>query len=190
MSFANNCSSSRVNYWSLTNGRSASLGYASSTSKKLPTEPQSQARGAKNQKSSPTEGNKIRSGCLTRAFLGTQKRVELLHQPCILGAPQREARQAKNHTWSQAKGSKINQKRLPQPCLLGGLKEGGKATPPLHSPGLLAQARLAKKSEVVPNKGDQNRKWLPHPCLLGGPKEGGNATSPCVLGDPQQRGTK
>ena len=30
------------------------------------------------------------------------------------------------------------------------------------------------KSEVFPNKGEQNQKWLP----LGGPKEGGNATSP------------
>ena len=34
------------------------------------------------------------------------------------------------------------------------------------------------KSEVAPNKGEQNHKWLPHPCLLGGPKEGGNAMSP------------
>ena len=33
------------------------------------------------------------------------------------------------------------------------------------------QARGAK-SEVVPNKGEQNQKWLPHPCLLGGPKRG------------------
>ena len=38
--------------------------------------------------------------------------------------------------------------------------------------------RGEQKSEVVPNKGEQNQKWLPHPCLLRGPKEGGNATSP------------
>ena len=64
------------------------------------------------------------------------------------------------------------------------------------------QARGAK-SEVVPNKEEQNLKWLPHPCLLGGPKEGGNATSPLhsrgsptpsaeskIRSGPQQRGTK
>ena len=35
-----------------------------------------------------------------------------------------------------------------------------------------------KKSEEVPNKGEQNRNWLPHHYLLWGPKEGGNAASP------------
>ena len=39
------------------------------------------------------------------------------------------------------------------------------------------QARGAK-SEVVPNKEEQNQKWLPHTCLLGGPKEVSDATSP------------
>ena len=37
-------------------------------------------------------GKKIRSGYLTRAFLGAQKRAELLRNPCILGDPQRQAR--------------------------------------------------------------------------------------------------
>ena len=59
------------------------------------------------------------------------------------------------------------------------------------------------KSEVVPNKGEQNQKWMPHRCLLGGPKEGGHATSPLhsrgspttsagskIRSGPQQRGTK
>ena len=41
-------------------------------------------KGEENQKCSPTKGNKIRSGCLS----GAQKRVELLHHPCILGDPQ------------------------------------------------------------------------------------------------------
>ena len=45
-------------------------------------------RGGQNQKWSPTKGNKIRSGCLTIAFLGAQKRVEMLRHPCILGGPQ------------------------------------------------------------------------------------------------------
>ena len=109
--------------------------------------------GKQNQKWSPTKGNKIRSGCLTAAFLGAQKRAEMLRHRCILRGPQRQARKA--------------------------------------------------KSEVVPNKGEQNQKWRPHPCLLGGPKEGGNAMSPLhswespppsteskIKSGPQQRGTK
>ena len=76
----------------------------------------------------PSAGCKIRSGYLTPAFSGAQKRAEMLRHPYILGDPQRQARRA--------------------------------------------------KSEVVPNKGEQNLRWLPHPCLLEGPKEGGNATPP------------
>ena len=43
--------------------------------------------GQQNQKWSPTKGNKIRSGCLTPAFSGAQKRAEMLHHPCILRSP-------------------------------------------------------------------------------------------------------
>ena len=78
--------------------------------------------GEQSQKWSPTKGNKITRGCLTRAFLGGQKRVEMLRHPCILKGPQRQA-------WEQ------NQKGLPHPCLLGGPKEGGNAASPLHSQG-------------------------------------------------------
>ena len=35
-----------------------------------------------------TKGDKIRIGCLTPAFSGTQKRAEMLHHPCILGGLQ------------------------------------------------------------------------------------------------------
>ena len=45
-------------------------------------------KGEQNQKCSPTKGNKIRSGCLTLAFSGAQKRAEMLPHPCILGGPQ------------------------------------------------------------------------------------------------------
>ena len=62
-----------------------------------------------------TRGEKIRSGYLTDAFSGAQKRAELLRNPCILGDPQRQARGE-------------NQKWLPHPSLLGGPKEGGIAT--------------------------------------------------------------
>ena len=60
-------------------------------------------------------GDKIRSGYLTLAFFGAQKRAELLRNPCILEDSQRQARGE-------------NQKWLPHPCLLGGPKEGGIAT--------------------------------------------------------------
>ena len=66
-----------------------------------------------------TKGDKIRSGCLTPAFSGAEKRAKMLRHPCILGDP-------------QTKGEK-NQKWPPHPCLLGGEKEGKNATPLLHS---------------------------------------------------------
>ena len=53
---------------------------------------------------------------------------------------------------------------------------GGNATPPLHSRGSSTPATGSKKSELVPNKEDQNKRCLPHPYPLGGPKEGGNPT--------------
>ena len=34
----------------------------------------------------PNKGETIRSGCLTLAFSGAQKRAELLHNPYILGS--------------------------------------------------------------------------------------------------------
>ena len=60
-------------------------------------------------------------------------------------------------------------------------KESGRQNCILGDP----QQRGAK-SEVFPNKGEQNQKWPP----LGVPKQGGNATSPHILGDPQHRGAK
>ena len=41
-------------------------------------------------------GSKIRSGYLTLAFSGAQKRAEMLYHPCILGGPQRQAQGAKS----------------------------------------------------------------------------------------------
>ena len=63
----------------------------------------------------PKREEKIRSGYLTPAFSGAQKRAKLLRNPCILGDPQRQARGE-------------NQKWLPHPCILRGRKEGGIAT--------------------------------------------------------------
>ena len=68
-----------------------------------------------------TKGDKIRKGYLKPAFSGAQKRAEVLCQPCILGGSPNTRGQKQN--W------------LPHPCLLGGPKEGGNATSPLHSLG-------------------------------------------------------
>ena len=237
-------------------------------------------RGEQNQKWSPTKRNKISSGNLTAAFSGAQKRAKMLPNPGILGDPQPQAWGAKSEVVPNKREQ--NQKWLPHPCLLGGPKERGNATSPLHSrgsptpsagskirsgpqqrgtkirsgyltptfsgilnanrgeqnqkwsptngnktssgnlaaafsgaqkrakmlpnPGILGdpqpQARGAK-SEVVPNKREQNHKWLPHPYVLKGPKERGNATSPLhsrgsptpsagskIRSGPQQKGTK
>ena len=47
-------------------------------------------KGEQNEKSSPTKGIKIRSGCL----LGAQKSAEMLHHPCILGDPQHRGKKS------------------------------------------------------------------------------------------------
>ena len=98
---------------------------------------------------SSTKGNKIKRGLLTRAFMGAQKRAEMLRLPCILGNPQH-------------RGTKSEVATSPLPSC--GPKRGWKCY------GYLAFSG-------IPNIGEQTRKRLPHPCLLGGPKEGGNAMS-------------
>ena len=39
-------------------------------------------------------------------------------------------------------------------------------------------------------KGGQNQNWLPNPCLLWGHKWAEMLHHPCILGDPQTKGTK
>ena len=38
--------------------------------------------------------------------------------------------------------------------------------------------------------GEQNQKWLPHPAFSGAQKRAEMLCHPCILRDPQQRGTK
>ena len=77
------------------------------------------------------------------------------------------------HSWGSrmcSPGTKIRSGcRTPAPPR--GPKAGGNAMSPciLGDPECVARG---PKSEVVPNKGEQNLKWLPHPCLLGGAKIG------------------
>ena len=139
----------------------------------------------------PSTGEKIRSGYLTPAFSGPPKKGEMLCHRYILGDPQCQAQRTKSEvatpplpcrgprrgqkcnvapTFSgipNAKREERNQKWLPHLCLLGSPKEGGNATPPLHSWG-----------SPIPSTGNNIKRWLPQPCVLGGPKEGGNAMSP------------
>ena len=81
----------------------------------------------------PNIGDKVKSGCLTLAFSGAQKRAEMLRHPCILRDPQHQVWQAKSEVVPNI--GEQNLKWLPHPCLLGGAKEGGNATSPLHSWG-------------------------------------------------------
>ena len=104
-------------------------------------------KGEKNQNWSPTNGNKTRNGYLTPAFSGAQKRSEMLRHPCILGDPQRQARGAKSDV--VPKKGEQDQKWLPQPCLLGGPKEGGNATSPLHSRGTPTPSTKGKSEEAI-----------------------------------------
>ena len=105
-----------------------------------------------------------------------------------------------------------NQKWLPYPCLLGGPKEGGNATSPLHTRGSPNKGGQNQKWLVPPaflgahkwaemlrhpcilgdpqKKGGGEQKWVPHPCLLGSPKKGGNATSPSHSWGSLAKGTK
>ena len=109
-----------------------------------------------------TKGNKIRSGSLTLAFPGAQKRAELRH-PCILGDPQTKGDKIRSGSHTPAfSGAHKWVEMLRHPCIL----------------------------RDPQNKGGQNQKWVPHPCLLGSPKKGGNATSPLHSGGSLAKGTK
>ena len=70
----------------------------------------------------------------------------MLRHRCILGDPQRQVRGAKSEL--VPKKGEQNQKWMPHPCLLGGPKEGGNATSPLHSQGSLEEGT---KSELAPS---------------------------------------
>ena len=95
------------------------------------------------------KGDKIKTGYLTAAFLGAQKRVALLRKPCVLWGPQQ---MGQNQNWLPHRCFLRGQKRvecLRNACILGGLQQRG-----------------------------HNQKWLPHPCLLGGAKECRIVTQP------------
>ena len=135
--------------------------------------------GEQNQKWSPTKGNKIRSGPQQRGTksevatsplpsVGSKRGRKCYVTPTFSGVPNVKHGE-QNQKWSPTKGNKIRS---------GPQQRGTKsevATSPLPSraqkraemlrhPYILRgpqrQARGAK-SEVVPNKGEQNQKWSP-----------------------------
>ena len=68
----------------------------------------------------PFSGDKIRSGCLTIAFSGAQKRAEVLHNPCILRGPQTKGDKIRiggltAAFWGAQKRAEV----LRNPCVLG-----------------------------------------------------------------------
>ena len=79
-------------------------------------------------------GEKNGIGYLTPALSETRTRVESLCNRCISRGPQRQV-------WGE------NQIWVPHPCLLGGPKEGGVATQPLHSRGSPTPS-AGRKSEM------------------------------------------
>ena len=146
---------------------------------------------------SPTKGNKIRSGCLTPAFSAAQKGAEMLRHTCILGCPQQRRSKSEDTasplpsegpkrkrkcygthalSWVPNKGQH-NQKWVHHPCLFKGPNGGGNATSPVHSRG-------------SPTKGNKIRSGCLTPAFSGAQKGAAMLRHTCILGCPQQRGSK
>ena len=93
------------------------------------------------------KANKIKSACHTPALSRARKRAEMRRHPCIL-------ENAKCQAWGAIsevlpnKGEQ-NQKCLLHPCLLGGPKEGGNATSPLHSRGSPTQGSKIRRAYLT-----------------------------------------
>ena len=87
------------------------------------------------------KGDKIRIGCLTRAFWEAHKWAEMLHHPCILGDPQRKGDKIRIGCltpafWEAHKWPKM----LHHPCILGDPQQRGQSQ----------SKKKAKKKKTVP----------------------------------------
>ena len=69
--------------------------------------------------------DKIRSGYITPAFFGAHKWAELLHNPCILGGPEKRGQ---NQKW-------LHNSAFAKEFHEGWKKKGGETAPPLLSSG-------------------------------------------------------
>ena len=143
----------------------------------------------------PNEGGKIISAYLTAALSETKKRAEVLRNPCILGCTKQRGQR---------------QKWLPHHCLLKGPKEGGSATPSLHSRGSPTKAGKIRSGYFTPTflEAPKMAEVLRNPCILRGPQQRGQRVTsghltratlgaqkraemlrnPCILQGPQHRG--
>ena len=69
---------------------------------------------------------KIRSGYLTPAFSGAQKRAKMLRHPCILGGPQTKGDEIRIGCLTPAfSGAQKRAEMLRHPCILGGPQTRG-----------------------------------------------------------------
>ena len=137
---------------------------------------------------SPTKGTKSKRA---------QKRVEILHHPCILGGPQQRGQ---NQSGTE-RGQKCyitpsfsglpnkegqDQNVLPQPCLFKSTKVGGNAMSPLHSRGAPTKGTKSKRAQKM-------AEMLHHPCILGGLRRRGTKSElagSTVLFQGQKSGRK
>ena len=93
-------------------------------------------KGEQNQNWSPAKGDKIRIGCLTPAFLGAQKRAELLRHLCILGGPQTKGDKIRGGCLTPAlSGAQKRAEMLHHPCILGGPQTRGHNQKSKHTLG-------------------------------------------------------
>ena len=180
-------------------------------------DPQRQRRGVKSEQI-PNKGEQNQKWLPNTCPLGDPKEGGSATSPMHSGRPKRgrkcyvtpafsgilnAKRGEQNQKWSSTKANKIRSGYLTPP-FSGTQKRGtksGVATSPLPSrgpgrgrkcyvtPAILGDPQQrGAKSEVVPNKGEQNQKWPPY--LLGGPKEGGNAMSPLRSRGSPTKGSK
>ena len=147
----------------------------------------------------PSAGSKIRSGYLTPAFSGAQKRAEMLCHPAFSAVPNAKCGEkirdgrlvpafSGTHKWAES---------LCNPCILGGPQTRGQNQNWQPHPRLL---RGPQVGELLRNPcilggplcqvRGENQKWLPHPCLLGGPRVGANATPALHSRGSPNKGTK
>ena len=154
----------------------------------------------------PNKRDKIRSGGLTLAFLGAQKKGAIAARPVPSRGTTRGRKCYGAPAFSRVpnKGDRI--RSVGPPLSSVGPTRGRKCYATRAFSGVpnkgdkirngcltLAFLGAHKRAEVLrnpcvfggPQKRGQNQKWLPHPYLLGGPQEG---KKPCVLGRPKTRG--
>ena len=139
----------------------------------------------------PSAGDKIRSGCLTPAFSGAQKRGELLHNPSILRFLNKGDKIRSGYLGGAFSRAQKRVELLRNPCILGGSqrqargkkseaaasplpsrgpKRGGNCyTTPAFS-GILKKGYKSRSGYLTPafSRAQKRVELLRNPCILGG----------------------